>query len=312
MQFYEVRKDRPIIGLADLARRIIEDSLPIKCLEAVILAIFLTNEITNSVNGLEKFTIGFKTSSKGNIHRHVVLGVYCHDTGLYGALGISRRADLGYKPLKFKSLADLLQDYITCYSVYLHRVKRIKIGLPIPGSNRSFESIPWNGCTINVGSMSSSDRGKLIEKHSRIIRHHSSLVGVKQSTSLSLRNLTNLQGPSLKNRSKSYLGIHLEELEKSLKRDTKVAQKTTDSDYAYDFDTDLDSDRELSATETKLGTYFPRTAPNTSFLRARKHGESLTNLSLIDTSQRSTDTHSSNFYTSSGNLLTRRKKSIRV
>ena len=152
-----------MIGLADLAKRIIDDSLPIKCLEAVILSIYLTNEITNSVNGMEKFTIGFKTSSKGNIHRHVVLGLYCHDTGLFGALGISRRADLGYKPLKFKSLADLMHDYINSYTNYLHRVRRIKIGLPIPGSNRSFESIPWTGCTINLSSMGLSEWPKVVE-----------------------------------------------------------------------------------------------------------------------------------------------------
>ena len=53
----------------------IEYSLPIKCLEAVILSIFLTNEL----NSLERFSIGFKTVSNGNVHRHVVLGIYCHN-----------------------------------------------------------------------------------------------------------------------------------------------------------------------------------------------------------------------------------------
>lgn len=95
LQFFDIRKDRPLVGLVDVAKKIIDDSLPIKCLEAVILAIYLTNEIgfhsnTYLTNNLEKFTIGFKTSSKSNIHRHVVLGIYCHVTGLFGALGESR------------------------------------------------------------------------------------------------------------------------------------------------------------------------------------------------------------------------------
>ena len=33
-------------------------------------------------------------------HRHVVLGV--HHNGKFGALGLSRRDDLMFKPLKFK------------------------------------------------------------------------------------------------------------------------------------------------------------------------------------------------------------------
>jgi hypothetical protein len=58
----------------------IEDSLPIKCLEAVILSIYLTNELSS----VERFSIGFKTISNGNIHRHVVLGIYCHNSSQFG------------------------------------------------------------------------------------------------------------------------------------------------------------------------------------------------------------------------------------
>jgi hypothetical protein len=248
---------------------------------------------------MEKFTIGFKTSSKGNIHRHVVLGLYCHDSGLFGALGISRRTDLGYKPMKFKSLADLMHDYINSYTNYLHRVRRIKIGLPIPGSNRSFESIPWNGCTINLSSMSLSEWPKLVEKHSRILRHHSAfgIPSLKQSTSLSLRNLSNLQGPSMnKNKSKSYLGIHLEEL--GLKK-------------PYNGDLDLDVDSDPEETDQKFPSYLPRTAPNQSYSKFRNSSESLGNLSMTEGSRKNNEI-TPNLYSSSGNLLKRKKKSIRV
>ena len=52
------------------------------------------------MQGLERFTIGFKSAFNGNTHRHVVLGLYY--AGRWGALGMSRREDLMYKPIVFK------------------------------------------------------------------------------------------------------------------------------------------------------------------------------------------------------------------
>ena len=72
------------------------EALPIKCLEAVILATFLTN----GISGMDRFPISFKTVFSGQTYRHVVLGVY--HGGYYGALGMSRRSDLMDKPLAFK------------------------------------------------------------------------------------------------------------------------------------------------------------------------------------------------------------------
>ena len=50
--------------------------------------------------GVERFTLSFKTVFNGHTHRHVVLGI--SHGGHYGALGMSRRTDLMYKPLEFK------------------------------------------------------------------------------------------------------------------------------------------------------------------------------------------------------------------
>ena len=49
---------------------------------------------------LDRFPVSFRTLFGGNEHRHVVLGV--HFNGYYGAIGISRRGDLMYKPLTFR------------------------------------------------------------------------------------------------------------------------------------------------------------------------------------------------------------------
>jgi hypothetical protein len=165
MQFFDIRKERPIAGLMDIARKIIDECLPIKCLEAVILSIYLTNEI----NTLEKFSISFKTCSNKKIHRHVVLGLYCHKTSKFGTVGISRRSELSYKPLKFETLSDLLNDFICTYSKFMHKVKRIRMGSPIPNVNRSYESIDWN--CLNVFPVESNrDWIRQVEKHSRSIR----------------------------------------------------------------------------------------------------------------------------------------------
>lgn len=226
------------MGLAELSKKMIEVSLPIKCLEAVVLSVYLVNEIitSSSLNGLEKFTIGFKTNSKGNVHRHVVLGIYCHATGLFGALGISRRFDLGYKKLKYISLTDLINDYVNCYSDYLHKVKRIKIGMPIPNSNRSFESILWNGCTINFKDKNWS---KLIEKHSRTIRHFSPNLN---SNTVYIPNLKK-SGKSTYSAKNSYLTNHLEQtkLDTTLNKLIKKEKNTIPTHF----------EDELSNTEIK-------------------------------------------------------------
>ena len=40
LQFFEIKKGRPLCRLMDVAKSIIRESLPIKCLEAVVLAMY--------------------------------------------------------------------------------------------------------------------------------------------------------------------------------------------------------------------------------------------------------------------------------
>jgi len=88
----------------DNAKEIVSESLPIKCLEAVVLALYLTSSLLHT----KRFCISFKTTFKGHTYRHVVLGV--QHKSMYGALGMSRRTDLMYKPLEFK----VSKIYIQC------------------------------------------------------------------------------------------------------------------------------------------------------------------------------------------------------
>ena len=50
-QFFDIIKTRPIISQMEVCRKMIQESLPIKCLEATILGIYLTN----GVAGLERW-----------------------------------------------------------------------------------------------------------------------------------------------------------------------------------------------------------------------------------------------------------------
>lgn len=163
-QFFEIKKNRPISGLMEVAKDMIRESLPIKCLEAIILGIFLTN----GMMGVERFPISFKTAFNGNVHRHVVLGIY--HAGKYGALGMSRREDLMDKPLVFKTLSELILDYEKAYKKYWHDVKRVKVGLPAPHDPHSYEFIQWKTLALTRSRMTTQEYVKELDGHAKEIK----------------------------------------------------------------------------------------------------------------------------------------------
>ena len=163
-QFFEIKMNRSITRLFDVAKDIIKYSLPIKCLEAVIVALYLTANITS----LNRFTIRFKSQFSKKTHRHIVLGVY-HNSN-YGAVGLSRRNNLMYKPCSFKSLSDLIHDFTKCYSECCHRLKKVKLSPPISSDIYSCDQIHWDYFVLPVGKMNEIDTKSLLEKYSRELR----------------------------------------------------------------------------------------------------------------------------------------------
>uniref|UniRef100_UPI00358F19FC tubulinyl-Tyr carboxypeptidase 1-like n=1 Tax=Myxine glutinosa TaxID=7769 RepID=UPI00358F19FC len=164
-QFYEIKKCRPFSGyrcrLMDLAKEMIRESLPIKCLEAVVLAIYLTN----GLQGVERFPLAFRTRVGGTIFGHVVLGMW--SSGKYGALGMSRRPDLMHRSLTFNNLADLVADFGKAYATYWHEVVNLKLGLFLPHNPYSFEKLDWNYLVLNVTKLPPANLRKELEKHAR-------------------------------------------------------------------------------------------------------------------------------------------------
>jgi hypothetical protein len=118
--------------------------LPIKCLEAVLVGAFLST----SIRGLDRIPLAFKSECNKIEYRHIVL--VCRCNSIWGALGLSRKPDLMYKPLIFNSLMDLIKNYIDSYHRYGHKVLKIKIGLPIQSDHTSNEEITWKFASIDT------------------------------------------------------------------------------------------------------------------------------------------------------------------
>ncbi|XP_052435769.1 tubulinyl-Tyr carboxypeptidase 1 [Carassius gibelio] len=163
-QFFEIKKIRPLTALMDIAKEMTRESLPIKCLEAVILGIYLTN----SMPTVERFPLSFKTQFSGSHFRHIVLGV--HSGGRFGALGISRREDLMYKPLEYKTLTDLLQEFQVAYRRYWHTLCKVKIGHYVSHDPHSVEQIEWKHSVLDVDKLSKEELRKELERHTRDMR----------------------------------------------------------------------------------------------------------------------------------------------
>ncbi|KAJ3005666.1 Tubulinyl-Tyr carboxypeptidase 2 [Thoreauomyces humboldtii] len=133
-------------------------ALPIKCLEAVVLAAHLTSPMAE----IQRIQSGADT------YRHIVLLIRHGDR--WGALGLSRRPDLMNKPLSYKTLPDILNDYKAAYERNGHSLLKIKLGLPISHDASSNERITWKYLSLKVTAWMIEDSENQIEKYTRGLR----------------------------------------------------------------------------------------------------------------------------------------------
>ena len=124
--------------------------------------------LTNSMPTLERFPISFKTYFSGNYFRHIVLGV--NFGGRYGALGMSRREDLMYKPPAFRTLSELVLDYEAAYGRCWHVLKKVKLGQCVSHDPHSVEQIEWKHSVLDVDRLGREDFRKELERHARDMR----------------------------------------------------------------------------------------------------------------------------------------------
>ncbi|KAJ3156780.1 Tubulinyl-Tyr carboxypeptidase 2 [Geranomyces michiganensis] len=163
--FFEIRKSASVRSLMRTAQEMVSFALPIKCLEAVVLATYLTAPLVD----VERIPCSFKSECGGETYRHIVLLLRCGDR--WGALGISRRPDLMDKPLAYKSLPDILKEYKTAYERNGHRLRKIKLGLPITHDTTSNERFTWKYLSLHVSTPLVVDEGeRMLDKYIRGLR----------------------------------------------------------------------------------------------------------------------------------------------
>lgn len=118
--------------------------------------------------GVERFPLSFQSQFSGNHFHHIVLGV--HSGGRFGALGISRREDLMFKPLELRSLMDLVQDFEAAYRGYWHTLRKVRIGQYVSHDPHSVEQIEWKHSVLDVDKLSKEELRKELERHTRDMR----------------------------------------------------------------------------------------------------------------------------------------------
>ena len=101
VNYFDVRKQRPLGRILETAREITRQALPIKCVEAVFVATYLTQGLKD----LERVPISFKSQIDGQTYKHIVLAV--KHNSKWGSIGLSRRRELYYKDLVYDSFAEL-------------------------------------------------------------------------------------------------------------------------------------------------------------------------------------------------------------
>jgi hypothetical protein len=73
-----------------------------------------------------------------------------YESSTYGALGISRRATLGFRPMEFASITDILTSYKRAYAEVGHEVTKVRVGLPVPRDPPD-AMVCWRHLCVSVG-----------------------------------------------------------------------------------------------------------------------------------------------------------------
>lgn len=124
--------------------------------------------LTNNMPGVERFPLSFQSQFSGNHFHHIVLGV--HSGGRFGALGISRREDLMFKPLELRTLMDLVQEFEGAYRGYWHTLRKVRIGQYVSHDPHSVEQIEWKHSILDVEKLTKEELRKELERHTRDMR----------------------------------------------------------------------------------------------------------------------------------------------
>ena len=144
--YYDVKKTQGLYRICRTSKDIILQALPIKCIEAVFLGVFFTNDMQN----VTRIPVAFRSKVGDNFFEHIILAVKNNKNGKWGAIGLSRKNTLMYKPLKFETLGNLLTDYKNAYEECFHTLYYVYLGLPFGRDMYSQDEIQWRVLKLNV------------------------------------------------------------------------------------------------------------------------------------------------------------------
>ncbi|AYU79925.1 Vasohibin [Leishmania donovani] len=137
--FFSLEKHRSLQSILFTAKEVLCEALPIRCLEATFVAL----HYTQTLRDIDRIPLSFKSEANGHFYRHIVLVLRTRSTpALYGALGLSRKPTLMYKPLAYHSLFDVVMDYKHEYEALGHELLDIKLGIAITHDEHS----RWDPC----------------------------------------------------------------------------------------------------------------------------------------------------------------------
>ncbi|RYH23196.1 hypothetical protein EON65_18175 [archaeon] len=163
--FYTLKKSGGTSHICKVVRQIETYRLPIQCVEAI----FLSAVLTDQIQGMVRFPLSFKSRYTTTFHRHIVLAV--HYKKKWGAMGISRRDNLMYKPLVFDSLSELIEDYRQSYIAVYHRLLTVYLGLPMPHNMEFDQKVVWKALKLRLEpSLSPFQASELDEFLSQFIK----------------------------------------------------------------------------------------------------------------------------------------------
>eukprot|EP00796_Vickermania_ingenoplastis_P008756 gene8757-6159_t len=147
--FFCLDKHRSLDNILSTGRDVLADALPIRCLEATFVGLYLTQHLKD----VHRMPLSFGSWVGGKFYSHIVLVLYVSSPELrFGAIGLSRKSTLMYKPLVYPSLFALVMDYKRNYEALGHKLSDIRLGLTFTHQTPCFRQPCWRFVALKLSS----------------------------------------------------------------------------------------------------------------------------------------------------------------
>lgn len=143
--FFCLEKHRSLQSILFTSKEILAEALPIRCLEATFVGLYLTQDLKD----VDRIPLSFKSRAKGRAYHHIVLVIRCNS--MYGAVGLSRKSTLMDKPLIYNGLYQLIMEYKKQYEAIGHELVDFKLGLCVNHKRDSRKAPCWRYIAVKLG-----------------------------------------------------------------------------------------------------------------------------------------------------------------